>query len=55
MLKIAGIADIALHLLQQRFGRRPNELSHTVKRDRGAVVEIHEHQQLVARLELYLR
>ena len=34
---------------------RTSEFLHTVKRDRAAVAEIVEHQQLVARLQQYKR
>ena len=34
---------------------RTSELLHTVKRDRAAVAEIVEHQQLVARLQQHKR
>ena len=50
-LKIPAVADVALHLPQPRSGRRPSEFLHTVKRDRAAVAEIVEDQQLVARLQ----
>ena len=51
LLKIPGVANVAVHLSQPRRGHRPSELAHTFKSDRAAVAEIVEDQQLVARFQ----
>ena len=50
--RVAGAAAKAIAArLAPRSGLRPSEFAHTIKRDRAAVAEIVEDQQLVARLQ----